>query len=368
MPEAGGHTSAVAPRRSRLRRRLRLPLLLLGPLLILAVAGYFYVTSGRYVATDDAYLRYNKVLISSDVAGRIVKQAVEENDVVKRGQLLFAIDDEPYRIALARAESQLAAARNEIEAMRGTYRQKLAQLKAAQASADYLQREHLRQQQLARQNVSSASKVEEAGRSAEVARQQAAAMEQEIAQALAALDGDPDMPLDRHARVLQAIAARDQAALDLRHTNIVAPADGVIANVDPRPGQFVAIGLPMCSLVEAGSLYVEANLKETELTHVRPGHEAVISVDTYPNRAWRARVLSISPGTGSEFSILPAQNATGNWVKIVQRVPVRLRIDPGEDLEGLRAGMSVYVEIDTHHETELPRFVAAALAMVGARR
>ena len=362
MPRDNGAQLAQHSRRG-IARRLRLPLLLLGPLLVILVAGYFYVTGGRYVSTDDAYIRYNKVLISSDVAGRIVKQAVDENDVVKQGQLLFAIDDEPYRIALQRAESQLSAARDEIEALRGAYRQKQAQLKAAQATADYMQREYVRQQHLATQNVASASKVDDAARSAEVARQQVAAMQQDMAQTLAALDGNADLPVDQYSRVRQAIAARDQAALDLRHTRIVAPSDGIVANLDPRPGQYVTVGQPMCSLVESGSLYIEANLKETELTHVRPGHEATITVDTYPGRVWHARVTSISPGTGAEFSVLPAQNATGNWVKIVQRVPVRLHILPGEDVSGLRAGMSVDVDIDTGHETAM----GAALAEIGIK-
>ena len=363
MPRDSG-VQVLQPARRGLRRRLRLPLLLLGPLLALGVAAYFYLTGGRYVSTDDAYVRYNKVLISSDVAGRVIRQAVDENDAVTQGQLLFAIDDEPYRIALARTESLLAAARDEVEALRGAYRQKQAQLKAAQASADYLQREWVRQQNLEKQNVASASKVDEAGRSAEVARQQVAAMQQDIAQTLAALDGDPDLPVDRHSRVMQALAARDQAALDLRHTKIAAPADGIVANLDPRPGQYVTVGLAMCSLIESGSLYIEANLKETELTHVKPGDAATITVDTYPGRVWHAKVTSISPGTGSVFSILPAQNATGNWVKIVQRVPVRLHIMPGEDVAGLRAGMSVDVEIDTHHQTA----IGAAMVSIGLER
>jgi membrane fusion protein (multidrug efflux system) len=305
------------------------------------------VTSGRYVSTDDAYVRFNKVLISSDVAGRITQVAVVGNDAVVQDQLLFAIDDEPYRIALKRNEGVLAAARDEVAAMRAAYKPKAANLRSAQASADYMQREYDRQRRLAAQSVASESKLDEARRGAEVARQQVAAMEQELAQALANLGGDPDLPVEQHPRVLQAQAARDQAALDLRHTRILAPADGIVANVDPRPGQYVTVGLPMCGLVESGSLYVEANLKETELTNVEPGHPATVSVDTYPGRVWHAKVASIGAGTGSEFAVLPPQNASGNWVKIVQRLPVRLRIDPDEDVAGLRAGMSVAVEIDT---------------------
>jgi membrane fusion protein (multidrug efflux system) len=351
MPRDNGHTRVLA--RSRTKGWLRPLLLLLGPVALAVVAGYLYLTSGRYVSTDDSYVRFNKVQISSDVAGRIVAVAITENERVKKDQLLFAIDDEPYRIALMRTEAALAAARNDIDAMRAAYRQKAAHVKAAQASADYMQREAERQRKLAQQNISSESKVDEALRSAEVARQQAAAMQQELAQALANLGGSLDLPVDQQARVQQAVAARDQAALDLRHTRVLAPADGIVANVDPRPGQYLTVGQPMCSLVEGGSLYIEANLKETELTHVKPGDEATVTVDTFPGRLWHARVVSVGAGTGSEFSILPPQNATGNWVKIQQRLPVRLHILPEEDVSALRAGLSVSVEIDTRHETAL---------------
>jgi membrane fusion protein (multidrug efflux system) len=359
MPrDNGSHSRSRA--RTTLKARLRPILLLLGPLILVAVAAYFYLSSGRYVSTDDAYIRFNKVQISSDVAGRVVAVAVNENEAVKKGQLLFALDDEPYRIALARAEALLAAARNDVEAMRAAYRQKQANLRAAQASAEYLQREYERQKRLAAQNVASESKVDETRRGALVAAEQVAAMQNELAQALATLAGDPDLPVDQNPRVLQAIAARDQAALDLRHTRIFAPSDGIVANIDPRDGQYVTVGQAMCSLVVGGSLYVEANLKETELTHVDPGDEATVEVDTYPGRVWHATVTSIGAGTGSEFSLLPPQNASGNWVKIVQRLPVRLHIRDGEDVSALRAGMSVNVEIDTKHET-------AAAALLGWR-
>jgi membrane fusion protein (multidrug efflux system) len=351
MPRDNGH----ARQRSRpaLKRRLRPILLLLGPVVLAAVAAYLYLTGGRYVSTDDSYVRYNKVQISSDVAGRIVEVHVDENQSVDQGQLLFVVDPEPYRIALMRAESALAAARNDVEAMRAAYKQKEASVRATRASAEFLSREAERQRRLAAQNVASEAKVDEAQRSAEVARQQHAAMQQDLAQALANLGGSPDLPVDEHPRVMQSVAARDQAALDLRHTRIFAPAAGIIANIDPRPGQYVTVGQAMASLVESGSLYIEANLKETELTYVKPGDAATVTVDTYPGHACQAKVSSIGAGTGSEFSILPAQNATGNWVKIVQRLPVRLRLTSCGDVGLLRAGMSVAVEIDTGRHTPL---------------
>lgn len=349
MPRDNGHARARV--RTALKYRLRPALLLLGPVVLAAVAGYFYLSGGRYVSTDDSYVRYNKVLISSDVAGRVTEAAVIENDAVEAGQLLFVIDPEPYRIALMRAEGALAAARNDVMAMRAAYKQREANLHGAQASADFLAREYERQRRLGVQNVASEAKVDDARRSAEVARQQQGAMQQELAQALANLGGSLDLPVDQHPRVQQALAARDQAALDLHHTRIVAPAAGIVANVDPRPGQYVTLGQPMATLVERGSLYIEANFKETEITHVKPGDPATVSIDTFPGRLCRAQVTSIGAGTGSEFSILPAQNATGNWVKIVQRLPLRLHISSCEDLGALRAGMSVTVEIDTGRQS-----------------
>jgi membrane fusion protein (multidrug efflux system) len=349
MPRDNGH---ARPRvRAALKQRLRPALLLLGPLVLIAVAGYFYLSGGRYVSTDDSYVRYNKVLISSDVAGRVIEAAVDENQAVEQGQLLFALDQEPYRIAMMRAEAALAAARNDVLAMRAAYKQRDATLRAALASADFLAREYERQRRLAAQNVASEAKVDEARRSADVARQQQEAMQQDLAQALANLGGSLDLPVDQHPRVQQALAARDQAALDLRHTRILAPAAGIVANIDPRPGQYVTQGQPMSSLVERGSLYIEANFKETDITHVKPGDPATVTVDTFPGRLCQAQVTSLGAGTGSEFSVLPAQNATGNWVKIVQRLPVRLSITSCGDVSALRAGMSVTVEIDTGRQS-----------------
>jgi membrane fusion protein, multidrug efflux system len=352
VPRDNGHRVAVEGGVGA-GRRLRSLLLVLGPLVVVAAGGYLYLTGGRYVSTDDAYVRYDKVLISSDVAGRVMQQQVDENQPVRQGDLLFALDDEPYRIALARAEGVLAAARDEVRAMRAAYRQKEAMLRAGMVSADYLQREYERQKRLSAQNVSSESKVDEARRSADVAHEQMAAMQHDLAQVLANLGGDPDVPVDSHPRVLQATAARDQAALDLRHTRILAAADGIVANLDPRPGQYVTIGQAMGSLMESGSLYIEANLKETELTWVKPGDPVTVTVDTYPGREWHGTVESIAPASASEFSVLPAQNSSGNWVKVVQRLPVRIRVERRPGDPELRAGMSVEADIDTGHVRHL---------------
>jgi len=350
------------------RPSVRVMLLSLGPLVLLAGAAYYYVTGGRYVSTDDAYVQADRVQISSDVPGRVIEVDVSDHQTVAKGALLFRIDDEPYKIALARAEALLVTARNDIEAMKATYRQKQAQLQQAKDSLDFYKRELDRQQRLVSNNFVSVSQYDQARHNYDGARAQSAAVEQDLAQTLANLSGDPDLNADDHPRVRQAAAQRDQAALDLFHTRIVAPEDGITAKVNLRPGQYMQSGQAAFALVEMHRLYIEANVKETDLTHLKPGQEASIEVDGYPGRQWRALVSSLSPGTGSEFSILPPQNATGNWVKVVQRVPVRLVLAPGEVANGLRAGMSVSVEIDTHHQNPLPEPIAKALGRVAGER
>jgi membrane fusion protein, multidrug efflux system len=345
-------------------RGLRAALLGFGPVALAVVAGYFYLTGGRYVSTDDAYVRADKVQISSDVAGRVIEVNVGDHQQVAKGDPLFRIDDEPYKIALLRAEAMLSAARDDISVMKATYRQKEAQLQQARDTLEYMRKESDRQTHMAAQMASPVSQADQWRHNFDNAREQVTAVQQELAQTLASLGGNAEIRIDEHPRVRQAMAARDQAALDLSHTHIMAPDDGVTAKVDLRPGQWVQSGQPAFALVEIHRLYIEANIKETDLTYVKAGQTASIEVDSYPNRQWRALVSSLSPGTGSEFSILPPQNATGNWVKVVQRVPVRLVLAPDEETNGLRAGMSVNVDIDTHHRNRLPEPIARAIARV----
>ncbi len=265
---------------------------------------------------------------------------------------------------MERAESQLAAARLQVESLRASYHERMAQLKSAQETLAYQQHELQRQRNLLATHTASQSAVDQAAHAAEVAREAVAAAQQEIANILASLGGDPDIPTDRHPLVRQAQAALDQAQLDLTHTVVTAPVNGVVAQVDKVPvGTYLTAGSPAFSLVATDAVWVEANFKETQLTYMRPGQEATVTVDAYPGTVFRARVDSLSPGTGAQFSVLPPQNASGNWVKVVQRLPVLLVIENPDPARPLRAGMTVTAEVDTRHQSDL---LAGIRALFGA--
>lgn len=352
----------VAGGRFRLSRArwLRVLLMIAVPLAIVIGGGWWYLTSGRYVSTDDAYVQANTVTVSSDVSGRVVAVDVQDNQYVKAGQVLIRLDDRPYRAAVERAQAQLASARLQVEGMRATYRQRLADLAAAQDTLKYQQSEYDRQKHLLEQHVTSQSSFDQAQNHLVTAREQVAAVQQQIANILASLGGNPDIPTDEHPLVRQAQAELDQAQLNLGYTVIRAPANGIVTNVNKLPvGNYLATSTPAFSLVETDHPWIEANFKETELTHMKDGDEATVSVDAYPGITFKARVASLSPGTGSQFSVLPPQNATGNWVKVVQRLPVRLEIENPDPARPLRAGMSAYVNVDTRYQSPLARLTAS---------
>jgi membrane fusion protein (multidrug efflux system) len=350
---------------ARRRQRLRFALLVVVPLVLTIGAGLAYLAGGRYVSTDDAYVKADKVTITAEVSGKVAELAVDANQHVTRGQLLFTIDEEPYRIALQRADATLASARNDIESMRATLAEKRAALKASQDSLAYLTREFDRQQQLAQRSVVSVSKLDEARHNLDNARQQVAIDQHDIDALIANLGGNGNIATEDHPRVRQARAERDQADLNLRRTRVVSPASGTLANFELQRGEYITAAQPVFSLVSDERVWIEANLKETDFAYVRQGQPTTITVDAYPDHELRAKVDSINPGTGSEFSLLPAQNATGNWVKVVQRVPVRIAVTPDPNYP-LRAGMSSTIEIDTGHRRELP-FIGSAVARAISR-
>lgn len=337
-------------RRGERRKIIRWIFLGLGPLALIAVGLYAYLAGGRYVSTDDAFIKADKIQVSADVAGRVVGVPVIENQHVKEGDALFRIDDEPFRLALAAAQAKLQSARNEIEALKADYRQKLADLRRSEDTVAYSQRVVERNRGLTAKGFVTAQALDDAQHNLQVAQAMANADRQAIAHDVAALGGNPDLPVEQQAAYLQAKAALDQVALDLRHTIVPAPTDGIVSNVTLRAGDYVQTGQPIFALVPSDRLWVDANFKETELTHVATGQHATVRVDTYPGQKFDAVVESIAPASGSEFALLPPQNASGNWVKVVQRIPVRLRIEQYDGQSVLRAGMSVDAEIDTGHK------------------
>ncbi|AWC24641.1 Multidrug resistance protein MdtN [Aminobacter sp. MSH1] len=330
------------------KKRGRLMLMAALPLALVVGGGYFWVTGGRYQETENANLRQARVNIASEAAGRIVKVDVADNTAVKAGDELFQVDPEPYRIALAQADAALAAARLNVEQLRAGYSQAVAQERVAASGLDYAQAQFDRSNGLVTKGVNTKSSLDEARMDLDKAQEQHSAAVQGIVSAKAALGGNPDIEADQHPTVLSSLAARDKAAFDLAQTTVRAPADGVVSQAASfKIGQYVGAGTALFSLVETGDTWVEANFKETQLTHIKPGQEAEIVLDTYPDRTFRGTVEAIGAGTGAEFSLLPAQNATGNWVKVTQRIPVRVKVDTADGGLAMRTGMSATVSIDT---------------------
>ena len=329
---------------------------LVGPVVAAAIGAWIYLAGGRYVSTDNAYVKAAKIAVSADVAGRVVAVAVEHDQQVARGQVLFRIDPEPYRIALEKAEAHLAAVTRDAEALKSLFRQRTARRAQMAGDVTFMAQTHERQKQLGHKGVVSQQGLETAEKNLRNARDQMAIAEHELAEVEVKLGGDPDVPTELMPAVREARALRDSAALDLARTEVRAAVAGIVTNFDLQPGEYVTAGKVMFSLVGTEEVWIQANFKETELTHVKPGQTATVHIDTYPDNDRAARVASISSATGAEFAVLPPQNATGNWVKVVQRLPVRLKLEPAPGEPALRAGMSVTVTIDTGHKRQLPRW------------
>lgn len=350
----------LAPRPRRRPRLVRLVLLVLVPPIAVVIAGSFYLAGGRYVSTDDAYARAPIMNVTNEIAGIVKEVDVRSHQQVATGDMLFRLDDQPYIIALAGAEAQLAAVRNELVSLKSTYRQNLSQVEQAKAALDYANTAFARAQNLVTKGVTAQASLDQARRDRDMASQQVAVAQRAAEATLSQLGGDPDAPVEKHPRMLAAEAAVDKAKWDLDHTKIVAPWSGTTANVDNlKPGRYLAADEPAMSLVGSTDLWIEANPKETDLTYVKTGNPATVTVDAYPGITWKATVTSVSPATGAEFSVLPPQNASGNWVKVVQRVPVKLAIEQPRNGPRLRAGMSVTVEIDTGHRRSLGSLISA---------
>ena len=344
---------------------MKLFVVALGPALVFVVGGYIYATGGRIISTDNAYIKADKILVSAEVSGLLTEVHVSENVSVLNGQTLVQVEKSPYKITVARTKAAVAGISRRIGAAKARYREEIAVKNVALKKVEFLKKEMERQQVLMDKGVVSEVSAEEARHELDLAQQELKRSDERISQALAYLGGDPELSVEEHPDYLEALAENKRAEYELDRTLIRAPTPGTVTNIGLQVGEYVTAGQPLFGIVSSGEPWVDANLKETKLTHVKVGQAATIEVDAYPGMTWRALVTSIGAATGSEFSILPPQNATGNWVKVVQRIPVRLMFMDDIKDPPLRAGMSVVVSIDTEHKREVPEFVTKALARLG---
>lgn len=354
-PSPASAKQSLSPaRRDALRKRIRSILMIGGIALVVIVSAIFWWVGGRYVSIDNAYVGANKLLVSTDVSGIVQEITVREGQKVKTNDVLFRLDPLPFQIALDRANAQLNQTRLTIEAMEQDYKrmqsdiaEQASQVKQAQAQFD-------RYNALIRDNNVSQANFDQARFALEAAENSLQSLQQQAKSQLVKLGGSPDFPVTEHPQYKQTRADRDEAQRQLEHTTVRAPFDGVVTHTDSiQPGTYLAANTAAFGLVGDHGSWVDANPKETDLTYVKQGDPVTISIDTYPGKTWKGRVESISPASGSSFSVLPAQNSSGNWVKVVQRIPVRISVEAGANDPILRAGMSVVVEIDTGHRRSL---------------
>ena len=363
VPATAAPRPRTVPLLHALRRRKRLLLMVVLPGLALLAAGLFYLAGGRYVSTDDAYIRASKLMVSTDVSGIVSSVDVHEGQLVRAGDVQFRLDPKQFQIALDDAKANLEQTSLNIRAMKQDYGRMQNDVAAEQAQVELDQTTFARDAALLRSATVSQSSYDQARYTLETDRAKLQALQQQAEVQLARLGGRADIPVEQHPQYLQAKAQVDEAQRQLDHTIVRAPFDGVVTQVDAlQPGTYLVsqtaalTNTGAIGLVATKGIWVDANMKETDLTHVKPGEHARIYVDTYPGHVWSGVVQSIAPASGSEFSILPAQNSSGNWVKVVQRISVRVRVDASADANSpsppLRSGMSATVEIDTgRHRT-----------------
>ena len=340
---------------------LRLTLLVLVPAFVVAVGLLYYLLGGRYVSTDNAYVGAQKVLVTPEVSGKVVRIAVAEGQLLRPGDELFAIDEAPYRFAAQEAEARLQRVRTDFAALKASLASLAKQVEFSRQNLAAAQADFDRKTKLLGDRISSQSDLDRARVALMAAQAQLEQLEQLERTARIQLLGNPDLAIEQYPQFIEATVALDRARRDLTNTVLRAPIAGVATQVSSiQMGRYLTAGMAVFSIVSSDSLWIDANPKETDLTHVRPGQQVAISVDAFPDRHWQGTVGAISPGTGAQFAILPPQNAAGNWIKIVQRVPVRIEFAAGQDLRRLRSGMSAVVEIDTGRVGRIASFFSSS--------
>jgi membrane fusion protein (multidrug efflux system) len=352
-PQAPPTIAAASTRLPRLgRRRLARTIMWSLPFAAIAGALFIWLTSGRYIETDNAYVKGDRVYIATEIAGPIVQVPITENQHVIKGQLLYKLDDSPYRNQLARIDAEIESARADINGLKAQWRTKREEIKSAQSQVVYAESDFARNRDLAERKFGPQQKMDESRMSLDVAQRRVSAAQEDLTRIEASLGGDPQIAVDQHPKVKQLMAQRDDALLNIRRTEIRAPMDGRVSKV-LVPGSYAIMGVPSVAVVADSDLWIEANFKETELTRVRVGQPVTIGIDTYPDMKCTGKVTSLAQSTGAEFAVLPPQNATGNWVKVVQRIPIRTSVVCKDGDPPLRVGMSTTIEIDTGHRRSL---------------
>ncbi|MFT5446908.1 MAG: membrane fusion protein (multidrug efflux system) [Gammaproteobacteria bacterium] len=339
------------------RLLLRTFLLIVVPLAVAMVALHLYARGGRFIETENAYVKANVIAITPEVSGRVIWVGAQDNGFAEEGTQLFRIDPEPFRIALEQADAKVSVVLTDIETLRSTYREAIVEEGRQQDTVRFLQLQLERQRKLRDKRMGSEERFDLAEHELALGKRELQSARETTRKTLLELGNDPNFDLTKHGRYREAISERDRAALDLQRTKLQAPASGTVSNMKLQVGEYVEEGDPVFTMIESDPVWVEANLKETQLTHVRIGQTVTVEVDAYPDFMWDASVNTIAPATGAEFALLPPQNATGNWVKVVQRVPVQLSIVRPREAPPLRAGMTVAVSIDTGHKRVLPPMV-----------
>ncbi len=335
--------------RSRLTaKKLRRPLMIGGAALIVVAGLGLWLTGGRYVETDNAYVGANTVVITPQVTGTVTEVGVHEGQHVAAGDLLFRVDPEPYRIARDTAYGETEAARLQLDTLKQSHAKAQREIQTSQTQLDYQRKNFDRFSTLAASKYSSQADLDRARATLNQAEGALAAAQQSEGEVLAQLGGNTELPLESFPPYIQAKAKLDQAERDLRLTELRAPIGGVVTQSSSLlPGLYLAPRMAALAVVDVDHVWVDANPKETDLERLKAGELAEVTVDTYPGHVFTGTLESISPGTGAQFALLPAQNSSGNWVKVVQRIPIRIRVDRKPDDPVLRAGMSATVSVDT---------------------